>query len=90
MECPFCNINEEKTKIISEGKYTFIVLSNPRLMKGHMLIIPKRHVENITELSVEEKKELFDELYQKCQIFERNVFKELTEKEKEEIYDLFL
>jgi len=29
-------------------------------MPGHLLIIPKRHVLNLSELTVEEKQELFD------------------------------
>lgn len=138
MECPFCKIDEERTKIICEGKYTFVLLSNPRLMKGHTLIIPKRHVENLIDLNLEERKELFeklfefynkilkklardcdircnyrpfqkqnnlkvnhlhihlqprelfDELYEKCQKFEKNIFKDLTKEEKEEVYNLFL
>lgn len=39
---------------------TLVIFSNPRLMPGHLLIIPKRHVENLLELDDEERKELFD------------------------------
>ncbi|PIZ88519.1 MAG: hypothetical protein COX90_04175 [Candidatus Nealsonbacteria bacterium CG_4_10_14_0_2_um_filter_38_17] len=60
MDCPFCNINKEKTRIIKEGKNVFVVFSNPRLVKGHLLVIPKRHVVKISELNAKEKKELFD------------------------------
>ncbi|MBI2106939.1 HIT family protein [Candidatus Woesearchaeota archaeon] len=136
MDCPFCNINKEKTRIIKEKSKTFVILSNPRLMPGHLLIIPKRHVENLSELSTEERKELFDtliefqekilkniasgvdmrqnyrpfqkqdnlkvnhlhihlqprelfdELYEKCQIFEKNVFKELSKEEMEKFSKL--
>ena len=38
-----------------------MILSNPRLMRGHTLIIPKRHVEKIGELSKEERDELISE-----------------------------
>ena len=62
MKCPFCDINEEKTKILWEGKYVFVALSNPRLMPGHLLVIPKKHVEKISELNAKEKRELFDTL----------------------------
>ena len=131
MECPFCEILQiKKEGIIEERKSVFVILSNPRLMPGHLLIIPKRHVFKLSELSAEEREELFDtvikfqerivsefatgcdvrqnyrpflkqgrlkvdhvhmhllprtfedEYYQKCQIFEKDVFKELSEEEK--------
>jgi len=133
MTCPFCTINEEKTKIIKEKTHVKIILSNPRLMPGHLLVIPNKHVEKISQLNETEKKELFDtvieyqekilsklmigcdisqhyrpfikdnklkishlhfhlqprefedELYKKVQKFDREVFKDLTEKEAGEI-----
>ena len=57
--CPFCSIDKEKTRLLKTGTYIFVVLSNPRLMEGHTLVIPKRHVEKISDLNKEEKKELF-------------------------------
>ena len=60
MECPFCSINDEKTRILKEYKYVRVIFSNPRLMPGHLLVIPKRHVEKISELNEKERKELFD------------------------------
>ena len=136
MDCPFCHIDKEKTKIIKEGEKVMVVLSNPRLIEGHLLVIPKRHVEKISELNEEELKELLeniiefqqkilskispgcdirqnyrpfqkqnnlkinhlhfhllprkleDEIYQKCQIFEKNLFKKLTKKEAVKIVKL--
>ena len=58
--CPFCYINKEKTKIIHSKPLTIVILSNPRLVPGHLLVIPKRHVEKLSELTDEEKNELFD------------------------------
>lgn len=49
--------------MVTEGKYVFTALSNPRLMPGHLLIIPKRHIERPSELSSEEKAELFESLF---------------------------
>lgn len=137
MNCPFCDINKEKTRIIKERKKVFVILSNPRLMPGHFLVIPKRHVEKISELNEDERKELFntvvefqekilskfasgcdirqnyrpfqkqnklkvdhlhihlqprefkDELYERCQIFEKDLFKELSDEEKEKLFNLF-
>ena len=134
MDCPFCNI--EKNRILTERKFTRVIFSNPRLMPGHLLVIPKRHVEKLSELSKEEQqelfkttiefqekilnkiasgcdirinyrpfqkqddlkvnhlhihlqpRELFDELYQKCQIFERDVFEDLKLEELEKIHKI--
>ena len=127
-EGPFCNISEQKTKIIDETENTLTILSNPALVKGHCLVIPKRHIESLSELNDKEREEFFsqvikmqelllkefsgcdirqnfrpfqkqnglkinrlhihiqprefeDELYQKCQIFEKELFKQLSEKE---------
>jgi len=131
MFCPFCNILEkDQEKILSERKYCFVVFSNPRLMPGHLLIIPKRHIEKPSILSKREReeifdtvvefqekilakvssgcdirqhcrpfqkqddlkidhlhfhlqpRELFDELYQKCQVFERGIFRQVKEMEQ--------
>ncbi len=73
MNCPFCTILSEDTeRILRETKHTFTILSNPRLMPGHLLVIPKKHVEKFTELSSEETKELFDEaIYWEEKILEK-------------------
>lgn len=131
MNCPFCNFN--KKEMIFEGKKVFVCLSNPRLVKGHLLVISKRHVQKLSELDENERKELFDvvikfqekilkkfskgcdvrqnyrpfqkqnklkidhlhvhlqprefkdELYEKCQIFETSIFRELVKDEKDKI-----
>jgi histidine triad (HIT) family protein len=130
--CVFCNIRIMKGRIIDNSKNTFTILSNPALVNGHLLVIPKRHVEKISELNKNEKEEIFeqlikmqeiilkkhngcdirqnyrpfqkengikvnhlhfhlqprefeDELYKKSQFFERQVFRELSEKELDEL-----
>ena len=136
MECPFCNINKERNRIITEKIYVYVILSNPRLIPGHLLVIPKRHVEKISELNKEEKQELFDtvieyqekiilkiatgcditqkyrpfikqsrlkvdhihihllprelndELYKRSQIYETDIFKDLTDIESDKIIKL--
>ena len=60
--CVFCNLNLEKTRIISETKKTYVILSNPALMKGHCLVIPKRHVERLLQLNEEERIDLIKEI----------------------------
>jgi histidine triad (HIT) family protein len=126
--CVFCNFDLVRSRLIEETKNTFSIFSNPCLVKGHVLVIPKRHVEKLSELSKEERdelieqavrlqeillkkfkgcdirqnyrpfqtesklkvnhlhvhlqpRELFDELYEKCQIYEGEIFKELSQKD---------
>ena len=137
MSCPFCEINNEKTRIVDEGKHVLVILSNPKLMEGHILIVPKRHIERLSELEDYELKELmnkviefqekiltriskgcdirqnyrpfqkqdnlkvnhlhihlqprelFDELYEKCQIFEKDIFRNLEESKIKKISEIF-
>ncbi len=137
MDCPFCNINSEKTRILKDGELVRVIFSNPRLMPGHLLVVPKRHVEKISDLNENEKqelfktiiefqekilskiasgcdirqhyrpfqkqdrlkvnhlhfhlcpRELFDELYEKCQIFEKDVFKDLSPEELDKMLKNF-
>lgn len=61
--CPFCHIKESyKHRTLHEGKHVFVILSDPRLVEGHTLVIPKRHIEYAFEMIDEERKELFDTL----------------------------
>src|SRR5689334_19599682 len=60
MECPFCNLNNETSRLIRETEHVAVILSNPRLMEGHVLVVPKRHVEQPWGLTPSERTELFD------------------------------
>ncbi len=57
--CPFCDIIKEE-RTLKEGKFAYVIFSNPRLMPGHLLVIPKRHVERISELKNDEREEMFN------------------------------
>jgi diadenosine tetraphosphate (Ap4A) HIT family hydrolase len=57
--CPFCTIATEE-RFLKEGTHAYVIFSNPRLMRGHLLVIPKRHVYALSELNEDEKKEIFD------------------------------
>ena len=60
MQCPFCKIDRTKTRVIENRKQVFVALSNPRIMPGHLLVIPKRHVEKLSGLDKNEREELLD------------------------------
>lgn len=44
----FCNYNEDK--LIRESENTITILSNPYLLRGHCLLIPKNHYEFLMEV----------------------------------------
>jgi len=61
MECRFCNLEEkEKSRVLAVREHCVVIFSDPRLMEGHLLVIPKRHVIHLSELDDRERKELFD------------------------------
>ncbi len=55
-ECPFC---EPKQRILVQNDVAYLMLSNPRKVEGHTLVIPHRHVERPWELSTEELAGIF-------------------------------
>jgi diadenosine tetraphosphate (Ap4A) HIT family hydrolase len=74
-DCPFCTGARKENRILKEGKYAYVIFSNPRLMPGHILVIPKRHVEGrLEELTVEERGEIFDFLSE----FQAKILKKIS------------
>jgi diadenosine tetraphosphate (Ap4A) HIT family hydrolase len=63
-DCPFCNIDEVKTRTLQETDRVRVIFSNPRLMKGHLLVTPKRHVEQPWDLTEIELKEIFAHIHE--------------------------
>ena len=51
MTCPFCDVTD---RVLKENELAFVLLSNPRRMEGHFLVIPKRHIELPTDITDEE------------------------------------
>ena len=59
--CPFCTTAKEEGRMLKDGQYAYVIFSNPRLMPGHLLVIPKRHVEGrLQDLSKGERDEVMD------------------------------
>lgn len=63
MDCPFCSPEHLAPCVVSEKRFVWVVASDPHLMRGHLLIIPKRHIEKPSELTRDERNELFDTLF---------------------------
>ncbi len=55
-DCPFCEAGERALK---ENEHAFALLSNPRKVPGHVLVVPKRHVEEPWELTMAERSDIF-------------------------------
>ena len=66
MSCIFCNIDKER--IILENEYAFAIFDNFPVSKGHMLIIPKKHIKNYFEADEDTKGQLW-ELLDECKVF---------------------
>ena len=62
-DCPFCKINPEITHVIAERENVYVAMSNPRLVPGHLLVIPKRHIENIKDLLQRENDQLLSTIF---------------------------
>ena len=57
--CPFCRIDTMKNRVLENWGSFFVTLSNPRLMEGHLLVIPHRHVGGLYDLRWDEQAEIF-------------------------------
>jgi len=60
-ECIFCQIirKQSPASIVYEDKQVVAFLSNRPVNEGHTLVVPKKHYENIFEISEEEVAYLF-------------------------------
>ncbi len=56
MDCIFC---QSDRSIVAQSKLSFAVLDGFPVSKGHTLVIPKRHVATIWELTAEEYVDAF-------------------------------
>jgi ATP adenylyltransferase len=60
--CPFCVIpmkSDEDALIVARGTLVYVVLNLYPYNAGHVLVVPFRHVADITELSADESAEFF-------------------------------
>ena len=58
-QCVFCDMDEEY--IVRESQNIITILSNPYLVKGHSLVMPRDHFERLKELPKWLRHELIDE-----------------------------
>lgn len=56
--CPFCVV--DKDLIVFETKKTMIKANKYPYSSGHLLVVPKRHINDLTKLTSKEREELFN------------------------------
>lgn len=59
-DCPFC---KAEGRVLKENKLAQVVLSDPRKVPGHFLVMPKRHIEKPWELTNEELASIFELIF---------------------------
>ena len=59
-DCPFCNPEE---RVLKQNDRANVLLSDPHKVPGHILVMPKRHVEKPWELTHEELTDIFDLIF---------------------------
>lgn len=57
MECIFCNI--EKERVLAENEAAFAIYDNFPVNQGHILVIPKKHINNYFEADAQTKDQLW-------------------------------
>lgn len=58
--CPFCTSAD---RVLKANDTAQILLSNPRKVPGHMLVVPKRHIEQPWDLQSSELQDIFELIF---------------------------
>lgn len=80
MECYFCKIYQNKSKIIYENKYFFAKFDEFPVNPGHAEIMPKKHIVSLLDLTKNEWKNLQSSLFYVVKQIEQTDFKEVYQK----------
>jgi diadenosine tetraphosphate (Ap4A) HIT family hydrolase len=59
--CPFCNPLE---RIVKDNDSAQVMLSDPRKTPGHILVMPKRHVEKPWDLTSQELSDIYELIFE--------------------------
>ncbi|MFH1404907.1 MAG: HIT domain-containing protein [Patescibacteria group bacterium] len=55
MNCELCNIlSNEQFRIVFENEHAFVVVILEPIKDGHLMVMPKRHAEELSDLTPEE------------------------------------
>lgn len=67
--CPFCDPKVVQTQSIYENESHYVLIDYAPVVKGHLLVVPKRHVMKAHEMTEEEWKKLSDAFSKVVQLF---------------------
>lgn len=59
--CPFCNPLE---RVVKDNDSAQVMLSDPRKIPGHTLVMPKRHVEKPWDLTSQELSDIYELIFE--------------------------
>lgn len=59
MDCHFCSLDKSSKRIIFQNESYFAIFDANPISPGHALLIPKRHIPDISNLNITEKNEFF-------------------------------
>lgn len=59
MQCGLCEAQKENYRLIEKNEDAFSIVPTFPLKLGHIMILPKRHIEKISDLSESELKNFF-------------------------------
>ena len=55
MSCSLCTVlEEEKYRVVFRDEFVFVALNFEPLKAGHLIVLPIRHIENLSDLSADE------------------------------------
>jgi len=60
MQCDLCEALKEKKLVVFENKNAACILNIHPLSKAHLMVIPKRHVENLSDLTKKEREDFLE------------------------------
>ena len=71
-KCNFCNTKGLENRTLFKNGLLLVILSNTPIVRGHLLILPKRHVRFFGELTGKEQKAIFSTIA-KMRVFLKKV-----------------
>lgn len=54
------NPNERESLLLFRSKYCFVILNKYPYNAGHLLVLPKREIQDLSQLEMDERKDFFD------------------------------
>ncbi|MFC1647988.1 HIT family protein [Nanoarchaeota archaeon] len=60
MECPLCDALTQDYRLIYKDDLVFCIVCKEPVRPGHLLVLPVRHIEKISDLTPEELKRIHD------------------------------